>query len=815
MDQLDFAIRHTKIVNSRQGARIHINGIVQGVGFRPFVYGLADRLKLAGWVRNTSAGVDIQVDGTEAALKEFARALEQDAPPLALIASLEVDHCPSTGFSSFDIIHSEPIPGAFQPISPDVSICDDCLRELFDESDRRYRYPFINCTNCGPRLTIIKDIPYDRPKTTMAAFELCPECSAEYQDPHDRRFHAQPVACAECGPNIWLELSADQKQKPEYPSPIPRQRSELSQETITQARQLLTSGSILAIKGLGGFHLACDATNAEAVAELRHRKLRVDKPFALMMPDIETIEQYCYVSQAERELLTSRQRSIVLLFRKENSAIAPQVAPGQNTLGVMLPYTPLHYLLFAPTLTSDIRYPISALVMTSGNLSEEPIATGNEEARQRLGKLADAFLMHNRDIHVRCDDSVARVASWPLRVESNSSPTHHPPSTNYLLRRSRGYAPYPVLLNRHTPPILATGPELKNTFCLTKDRYAFVSHHIGDLENYETLQAFEEGITHFERLFRIQPEIVAHDLHPNYMATRYALKRAEHEGLPLVGVQHHHAHIAACMAEHGLDGNQPVIGVSFDGTGYGDDGAIWGGEFLLADYLGYQRYAHLAYTPLPGGDSAIREPWRMALSWLHTCDIPWDENLAPVQYTRNPEQSSLNRLQVIEHQIKSGTNAPLTSSMGRLFDAVASLVGIHQTVNYEAQAAIELEALADQEENAHYPFTISNSQTIHPAPIFEGIIADLLANISATIISARFHNSLAKIVAQVCDNMRAEFSTDRVVLSGGVWQNITLLHNTLALLSKEGFEVLIHEKVPANDGGVALGQAIIAAHQVI
>jgi len=835
-----------------KGVHIHITGIVQGVGFRPFVYNLAMRMDMKGWVRNTSAGVDIQVDGDDSTLTDFARLLRDTAPPLALIASLEVDPCSPNGFSSFEIFHSEPIPGAFQPISPDVSICEDCLRELFDPEDRRYRYPFINCTNCGPRFTIIKDIPYDRPKTTMAPFEMCPACAAEYQDPRDRRFHAQPVACAECGPHVWLEPTEDGRPETDNSSsPVSRPPSSFGEElgvrngnsqpltpnpqhvtydAILASQKLLASGHILAIKGLGGFHLACDAANPDAVVELRRRKLRVDKPFALMMPDIETIEQHCYINDAERELLESPQRPIVLLWRRPESNIADAVAPGQNTLGVMLPYTPLHYLLFADdrrpktgdrlTPSPVPRPPSPVLVMTSGNLSEEPIATNNEEARDRLSDLADAFLMHNRDIHVRCDDSVTRVISEPWAVDSEKRP--YPISnTQYPLRRSRSYAPYPIVLPRETPPILATGPELKNTFCLTKDRYAFVSHHIGDLENYETLRAFDDGIEHFESLFRITPEAIACDLHPNYLATRYAIERSQSTNLPIYHIQHHHAHIAACMAEHGLLGDKPVIGVSFDGTGYGDDGAIWGGEFLLADYKGYHRFAHLAYTPLPGGDKAIREPWRMALSWLHTAGIDWDTDLLPEMFARMhvgklaTEQllTPNSLLSTLTHQLTTGINAPPTSSIGRLFDAVAALAGVRQTVNYEAQAAIELESLADPDIIDHYQLSIDNSQFINPAPIFRAIIADLKAEVSIPTISARFHNGLAQTVANQCLAMRKEFGINTVVLSGGVWQNITLLGKSLTLLNKEGFEVLIHEKLPANDGGISLGQAMIAAHQ--
>jgi hydrogenase maturation protein HypF len=444
--------------------------------------------------------------------------------------------------------------------SPDVSICADCLQELFDPVDRRYRYPFINCTNCGPRFTIIKDIPYDRPKTTMGVFEMCPACSSEYTDPLDRRFHAQPVACPDCGPHVWLESSAGEFHRA---------------EAIQVARQLLAQGKIIAIKGLGGFHLACDATNSQAVAELRRRKLRVDKPFALMMPDLDSISKHCYLGSAEEELLLSRQRPIVILDKRLGSEIAPQAAPNQTTLGVMLPYTPLHYLLLAP----ESGFP-EALVMTSGNLSEEPIATGNDEAHQRLGDLADAFLQHDRDIHIRCDDSVIRSINInPLDQGGGSSDIQ---TAAYPLRRARGYAPNPIQLQMELPPILATGPELKNTFCLTRDSYAFVSHHIGDLENYETLRAFEDGIRHYERLFRIKPTAIAYDLHPDYLATRYALKRAEEESLPTIGVQHHHAHIAACLAENSHPGDRPVIGLSLDGTGYGEDGAIWGMPVLTA-----------------------------------------------------------------------------------------------------------------------------------------------------------------------------------------------------------------------------------------
>jgi hydrogenase maturation protein HypF len=592
-----------------KSAHIHIRGIVQGVGFRPFVYALAQRLGLNGWVRNTSAGVDIQVDGPGEKLETFIAALRSEAPPLAKIDSLQAAYGEAHGFTTFEIVHSQAVEAAFIPISPDVCICPDCLDELFDPADRRYRYPFINCTNCGPRFTIIQDIPYDRSNTTMSVFPLCPACAAEYQNPLDRRFHAQPVACPACGPQVWLESNL---------SPEPLSQGDAA---IRMARGWLIDGKILAVKGLGGFHLACDATNPAAVELLRQRKLRVGKPFALMMPDLDAVEQHCRVSPAEAALLTSPQRPVVILERRPDSAVAEACAPGQHTLGVMLPYTPLHYLLFASPDRSPVRYDLPPLVMTSGNLSEEPIATDNAEARQRLGRLADAFLMHNRPIHTRCDDAVVRCQPEKASI--------------YPLRRSRGYAPDPLRLPFDLPPLLATGAELKNTFCLTRERYAFLSHHIGDLENYETLQSFEDGIRHFERLFRIAPQLIAYDLHPDYLATRYALERACQEDLPAVGVQHHHAHIAAGMADNGLSGEQPVLGVALDGTGYGPDGAIWGGEFLVADYRSYQRIAHLAYVRLPGGDRAVREPWRIALAWLRQAGIPWDADLPPEQYAHH------------------------------------------------------------------------------------------------------------------------------------------------------------------------------------
>jgi hydrogenase maturation protein HypF len=738
-----------------------------------------------------------------------------------------VENHTANGFSQFEIIHSQEVEGAFQPISPDVSICDECLCELNDPSDRRYLYPFINCTNCGPRFTIIQDIPYDRPKTTMSGFELCAECASEYTNPLDRRFHAQPVACAHCGPSIWLEscvLNVNDLIQPVINPALPLEASQLSTfRTIRQTQQLLEDGFIVAIKGLGGFHLACDAQNVQAVTRLRNRKLRVDKPFALMMPDIQTVEAHCFVDPAERDLLISRQRPIVILQRRPESPIAREIAPGQNTIGVMLPYTPLHYLLFKDFLELGVEVKsIQTLVMTSGNISEEPIAKENDDAKERLRDLADVFLMHDRPIHMRCDDSVVRIPDQTKNVSIGDQSTKTHKLAIMPLRRSRGYAPFPIQLPYKIPPVLAVGAELKNTFCLARGNYAFLSHHIGDLENYETLRSFEESIEHFERLFRIQPEVIAYDLHPDYLATRYALQRAASQKVLSVRVQHHHAHIASCMVEHGLAGGEQVIGLSFDGTGFGLDGAIWGGEIFVADYKHAQRNFHLAYVALPGSDKAIREPWRMALSWLDHAGIEWNAQLPPVQFVHQAMPDSDRHLDILRRQIHSGLNAPKTSSMGRLFDAVAALVGVRQVVNYEAQAAIEFEALIDVHEEGAYPIYIpslieqsqdgeQNPLAIDPTPMLLAIVTDIQKQVPISAIAARFHNSLALMALEVCLLLREKFNISTIALSGGVWQNLTLLKKTIDHLEANQFQVLIHRQVPTNDGGISVGQAIIAA----
>jgi len=772
---------------------IHVRGVVQGVGFRPFIYNLARRHDLRGWVCNTSSGVDIEAEGALQAVDAFLQALTAEAPPLARIDAVDVRELPPNGDVTFEIHHSRPQPGQFQPISPDVATCDACLAEVMDPADRRYRYPFTNCTHCGPRFTIIRDIPYDRPQTTMAAFAMCPECQAEYDDPANRRFHAQPNACPTCGPRLTLIL-------PNHLTPVlsvaeGTQLPNLSGDLIEAARALLADGWIVAIRGVGGFHLACDARNEEAVQRLRARKGRVGKPFALMARDLETVRSLCEVNDDEAKRLCGRERPIVLLRARPQNGIAPGVAPRQRNLGIMLPYTPLHHLLLQPAPGIP-----DVLVMTSGNLSEEPIAVGNEEALMRLRGLADAFLLHNRDIYIRCDDSVVRVfrgAELPIR-------------------RSRGYAPYPVHLGAEAIPLLACGAELKNTFCLTRGPYAFLSQHIGDLENVETLRSFETSVAHFERLFRVRPQALAYDLHPDYLATRYARQRATRENLPAISVQHHHAHIAACLAEHQRPG--PVIGVAFDGTGYGEDGAIWGGEFLIANLRGYRRAAHLAYVPLPGGDAAVRRTYRMAWSHLRhafqTSEVPGDfGSLVP----EVPALRDLNPAErrVVERQIATGLNTPPTSSMGRLFDAISALCGVCLEATYEGQAAIELEMLADPAEDGAYEWPLPDAAgdgpwAIDPAPVVRAVVADVRKGVEVATIAARFHNAVAAMVAEMCQRLRTATGLNEVALSGGVWQNVMLLERTLARLEAAGFTVYTHHLVPPNDGGLALGQAAVA-----
>ncbi len=755
------------------GRKIEVKGIVQGVGFRPFIFNLANRYQLKGWVKNTSKGVIIEVDGEDGVIDAFIQNIISSPPPLAHIDSITNNVISPNGYTTFQIIESESIPGEFVPISPDVAICDDCRRELFNPSNPRYRYPFINCTNCGPRFTIIKDIPYDRSSTTMAAFPMCAYCKEEYVDPANRRFHAQPVACPVCGPHIWLEI--DEREIATH------------EAALQQARQMLHDGKILAIKGLGGFHLVCDAHNEKTLRTLRERKHRTDKPFAVMVFDSTIAAQYCTFSASELVLLESKEKPIVLALKAPQSSISDLVAPANNRIGVMLPYTPLHLLLLEP----QADFP-EVLVMTSANISEEPIAYTNDEACTRLEDIADGFLMHDREIHMRVDDSVLS--------EFRGQP--------YLARRARGFAPQPISLPVSAPMLLAVGAELKNTFCLSKDQYAFLSHHIGDLENSETLQSFEEAISHYENIFRVKPSAIACDLHPDYLSSQYANERACREEIPLYEIQHHHAHLAACLADNGWNAQEPVIGAIFDGTGLGTDGAIWGGEFLLGNYMGFERKLHLVYVPQPGGDTATRTPAKMALAHLWSAGIPWDDTLAPSKFFSAEEKSILLK------QLEKSINTPLTSSMGRLFDAVSALIGIRQAVNYEAQAAIEMEACCAEDEDGTYPFSI-NADTIDPTPLWIALLHDLHNGVSREHMAARFHNAIADLVIMVSERIREETGVNTVVLSGGVWQNKVLLERSVTRLEKAGFRVLWHKNVPTNDGGIALGQIMIAMQSLI
>ncbi len=773
--------------------RLHVTGVVQGVGFRPFVYGLAQAHGLAGFVGNNSGGVFIEVEGPAPALDAFQSDLLRRKPPLAHIETVTVAALTPRNESGFRIVESVALLSGTEPaantlISPDICLCADCRRELFDPHDRRYRYPFINCTNCGPRFTIIKDIPYDRPLTTMAGFEMCPACRAEYHDPLNRRFHAQPNACPECGPRVWLELGDRQAE-------IAAAILDL-QSPIEQARKLLDLGHIVAVKGIGGFHLACDAASDKVVQLLRERKGRVDKPFAIMAADLEAARALAEINEAEAQLLTSKERPIVLLRRKPQAALSALIAPGNPYVGVMLPYTPLHELLL------EGRGP---LVMTSANYSDEPIVKDNAEARERLAPLADAFLMHNRDIHVHCDDSVMRVLDLQSQI---SSPSRGESGDHLPLRRSRGYAPFPVKLPFPVPPTLAVGGELKATFCLARDDDAFMSQHIGDLENLETLYAFERAVGHFQAIFRCEPEIIVSDLHPRYLSARWAHEHAG--GRRHVRVQHHHAHLASVMAENGYVAGR-VIGFSFDGTGYGTDGAIWGGEVLLADYAGFDRALHLAYVPLPGGDAAVKRPYRAALAHLHAAGLSWDDDLPPVAACPPAERH------VLAHQLRTGLNAAPTSSLGRLFDAVAALCGVRQTVTYEAQAAIEMEALAADEKtdvaDGAYQFEI-RATAFDAAPVIRAIVADWRAGVGAPVIAARFHNAVSALILTLSRRLREQHGLNTVALSGGVFQNVTLLARTAQRLRADGFEVLVHRLVPPNDGGLALGQAVIGAKRI-
>lgn len=753
---------------------VRVDGVVQGVGFRPYVHRLATAEGLTGLVGNDARGVFIEVQGPASAVQAFVDRLSREAPPLATVDDLRVQPMTARPETGFRIASSRGGQAPEVLVSPDVATCDVCLAEMGDPADRRYRYPFTNCTNCGPRFTIMRDVPYDRPATTMAGFAMCEDCEAEYRDPRDRRFHAQPVCCPACGPALQVTTTAGDA---------------LRGDPVEVAAARLRDGEVVAVKGLGGYHLAVDATDEHATSRLRARKHREDRPFAVMVASVAEAARLCHLGPAEVELLTSAARPIVLARRHDAAPLAPSVAPGTRTLGVMLPYTPLHHLLCA-----DFGRP---LVLTSGNVSDEPIAHLDEDAANRLAPIADVFLSHGRPIHTRTDDSVVRVMA----------------GTPVLIRRSRGFVPAPIAPTSPFPRhVLAVGAELKNTFCLGRDRRAFLSHHIGDLENWETLRSFTDAIEHMSRLFDVRPEVVAHDLHPEYLSTKHAMELATAgPELTLVGVQHHHAHIAACMADNGVD--HDVIGVAFDGLGYGPDGTLWGGEVLVANLREARRAAHLDPVAMPGGTAAVREPWRMAAAHLQAAGVAGvDTDVA---------RRHLDRWDPIMEMSRRATgpgpghalNAPLTSSMGRLFDAVAAMVGLHDTVSFEGQAAIALEQVADPAAPGAYAAALTPGEParMHGSDLVAAVMSDLEEGVPVPTIAARFHRGVVALTADACDHVRAATGLGSVALSGGVFQNVWLVEATRRVLQDRGFEVLVHRRVPPNDGGVSLGQAVVAA----
>jgi hydrogenase maturation protein HypF len=749
---------------SRTSARVRIEGTVQGVGFRPFAFRLAQELELGGCVYNDARGVVVEAEGVAGAVEEFVRRLSNDAPSLAVLDRVEVEWLAPQGTAQFRILQSAAGQAPNAPVTPDTATCADCLDELFDPDDRRFRYPFINCTNCGPRFTIVRGVPYDRPLTTMAGFTMCQTCRAEYENPLDRRFHAQPNACPECGPHLTL---------------LDRSGASVSesQTALADVARALSNGSIVAVKGLGGYHLACLAAHEDAVAALRSRKRREDKPFALMAQDLDAARSLAELSTREEEILAGRERPIVVARRRPGARVAAAVAPRSRDLGVMLPYSPLHHLL--------VRDVAETLVLTSGNVSDEPIAYRDEDAIERLAAIADLLLVHNRPIETRTDDSVVRATRRR--------------ATPLLIRRSRGYVPATIALPIPAArPILACGAELKNTFCLAKGPRAWVSHHVGDLENYETLRSFTDGIEHYRHLFGVEPEVVVHDLHPEYLSTKYALDRDERD---VIAVQHHHAHLAACLAEHGERG--PAVAAIYDGTGYGTDGAIWGGELMVGGLAACERAGHLVPVRLPGGERAIREPWRMACAWLVASGI--DSRVEGV----DPRAWG-----AVDQLVRGGVASPLTTSMGRLFDAIAALCGLRLEVNYEGQAAVELEALCDPEERGFYSLPVTREGglvLLDPRPAVRELFHELKCGVDRALIAARFHNAVAAATACACMVLAGERDLGTVVLGGGSFQNRRLLEAVAGTLQRAGLRVLVPERLPPNDGGISYGQAAVAA----
>ncbi|HMK55991.1 MAG TPA: carbamoyltransferase HypF [Dissulfurispiraceae bacterium] len=765
--------------------RLHITikGIVQGVGFRPTVYNLVEKLGLKGYVTNSSAGVIIEVEGQDAV--RFADMLKDNLPPLAKIESIEAKELPPAGFKEFSIIQSVD-EGGFTHISPDMSVCDDCLKELFAPDDRRYRYPFINCTNCGPRYSITKRVPYDRPNTTMSVFPMCPKCEAEYNDPSNRRFHAQPNACPVCGPRVEFRLRNDEYRTDES-------------DPIAATVDVLKRGGIVAVKGIGGFHLCCDAENEGAVERLRERKRRRNKPFALMSPDVGIILRYCDVSAEESALLKDMRRPIVLLNKRSSLNLPAALAPNNRYLGFMLPYAPLHYLLFDDQAGA---YNFNALVATSANLSEEPIVIGNDEAMGRLDGLADAFLLHNREIFMRVDDSVVRVC--------NGRPL--------FIRRSRGYVPQAIMLHEEGPDVLGCGAEVKNTFALTRGNAAIVSQHIGDMENIETADFFEETLTNLKQVYRSEPIAVAYDLHPGYLSTRWAVKHISENGLQGFAVQHHHGHIAAVMAEKGI--KDRVIGVALDGTGYGTDGRLWGGEFLVCDLSGFERAAHFRYVPLPGGEMAIREPWRIAASYLKQA-LGNEDIYSVMSAIGFNERFGRSKIESVLKIADNPSFSPLSSGAGRLFDAVSSLAGICHFNTYEGEAAVALESvLPDEDENpGSDPYRYEITAAMPSVIDFSGMIREIAREVSAgtepSMISLRFHRTMTTLITDVVLRISSKTGLDNVVISGGCFQNARLLQDVLADLSAHGMSVTTNEYLPCNDACLSLGQAFIALQHLV
>jgi hydrogenase maturation protein HypF len=749
---------------------LDVRGLVQGVGFRPFVYALASELTLSGSVRNTASGVSIEVEGPATSVTEFVRRLHADRPPLARIDSIDTEPRIPIHEVGFSIAATDERASGHTLVAPDTATCADCLREFADPADRRYRHPFISCTNCGPRFTVVTGLPYDRPNTTMAQLPLCSRCAAEYADPADRRFHAQTVACHDCGPTLRLERPAED--------------DILGTQALVETRRLLAGGAVVAVKGIGGYHLACDASDEAAVATLRKRKDRGDKPFAVMVADLAGAESLAHVGAAERELLTDARRPVVLLRRRPDAPVASSVAPDHPDLGVLLAYTPVHHLLFG--LPGDAPGP-RALVMTSGNLSGEPIVTGDDQARTKLAGLADAWLAHDRPIHVPCDDSVVRVVSGRVLP----------------VRRSRGYAPLPIALPVPVTAALAVGGDVKNTFCVGEGRNAWMSAHVGDMDDLDTQRAFAAATAQLCELTGVRPEVTAADAHPAYRTTAWARRRR----CPVTTAQHHHAHIAAAMVDNGHDGARPVIGVAFDGTGYGTDGAVWGGEILVADYEGFERAGHLRYVALPGGDAGVRNPCRMALSHLHSAGVVWDERL-PCVAACSPDERA-----VLARQLETDLQCVPTSSMGRLFDAMSSLAGVVHRVAYEAEAAMRFEDLATtalDEPGQGYRFAVG-SDDFDAAPVITAAAADVLAGVEPAVVAIRFHRAVASVVLAFALATRKRTGLRQVALSGGVFLNALLTRLCSTVLRERDFEVLVHRQVPPSDAGIALGQLVLGA----